>query len=92
MRSVLKKKLNKTRNLILLCAITMVLVYTVLDIVFGFTGMRISGAMVFQFDSTLTSEFFDFWKWVVATGAGITIAKTVKGKTNSDDDENGGMI
>jgi hypothetical protein len=83
-----KQKLKKTRNIILFTAVGMVLAYTVADIVFGFIGLGASEYMVFQFDATLTQEFFEFWKWVVVTGAGITIAKTAKGKTNSDDDEN----
>ena len=38
-------------------------------------------------DGTLTVEVFSFLKWLVASGGAITIAKTVKGKTNSDLDE-----
>ena len=30
---------------------------------------------------------FSYAKWIVAAGAGITIAKVWKGSTNSDDDE-----
>ena len=84
----MKKKLKKTRNIILFCAILMVLIYTALDILFGFIGMNIQNSyQIFQFDATLTTEWFQFWKWLIVSGAGITIAKTAKGKTNSDDDE-----
>ena len=38
-------------------------------------------------DSTLTIEVFGFLKWLVVSGGMITIAKTIKGKTNSDVDE-----
>ena len=38
-------------------------------------------------DSTLTSEVFGFFKWLVITGCAITIAKVAKGRTNSDSDE-----
>lgn len=38
-------------------------------------------------DSTLTVEVFGFLKWLVVSGGMITIAKTIKGKTNSDVDE-----
>lgn len=73
----MKKKLRKTRNILLLFAISMVVLYTVANCVFGFIGMQYS--TVFYFDATQTSEWFDFWKWVVITGGGITVAKTFKG-------------
>ena len=38
-------------------------------------------------DSTLTSEVFSFFKWLVITGCAITISKVFKGKTNSDSEE-----
>ena len=90
--AVFRKKLKKTRNLILLCAVGMVLAYTAADILFGFLGLRAGGETALQLDSTPTSEVFGFWKWGVATRAGITVAKTVKGRTNSDDDEGEGIV
>ena len=84
-RKTIKKKLNKTRNIILLAAIGMVVFYALADIVFGF--LHTGDYSVAQFDATLTSEWFSFWKWVVSVGGGITVAKTLKGNTNSDDDE-----
>jgi hypothetical protein len=88
MKSTLKKKLHKTRNIVLLSAVSMVVFYTALDIIFGFVGMKLENTyQIFQFDATLTQNWFDFWKWMVISGAGITIVKTAKGKTNSDDDE-----
>lgn len=85
MKGLIRKKLHKTRNIILLTAIGMVISYAVADIIFGF--LRSGDYSVAQFDATLTSEWFSFWKWVVGIGGGITVAKTVKGRTNSDDDE-----
>jgi len=84
-RKTIKKKLSKTRNIILLAAIGMVVFYALADIVFGF--LHTGDYSVAQFDATLTSEWFSFWKWVVSVGGGITVAKTLKGNTNSDDDE-----
>lgn len=81
----MKDKLKKTRNVMLLCSVAMVLIYTVVDIVFGFAGMRLGYAL--QLDSTLTDRVFDFAKWIVVSGAAITVAKTAKGSTNSDEDE-----
>jgi hypothetical protein len=45
--------------------------------------------VIFGFDlnDQLTIEVFAFCKWLVLAGAGITIAKVAKGKTNSDNDE-----
>ena len=84
-QKAIRKKLKKTRNIILLIAVGMVISYALADIVFGF--LHTGDYSVAQFDATLTSEWFSFWKWVVGIGGGITVAKTVKGKTNSDDDE-----
>lgn len=84
-RKTIGKKLHKTRNIILLTAIGMVIAYATADVVFGF--LHTGDYSVAQFDATLTSEWFGFWKWVVSVGGGITVAKTLKGKTNSDDDE-----
>lgn len=75
----------KTRNKLLLFVSLMVIIYTVVDIILGFVGLNTGTAI--QLDSTLTSEVFGFAKWVVTTGAAITVAKTIKGETNSDEDE-----
>lgn len=69
--------------LLVVCMI--VILYTVVDVVMGFQSMKLG--MVSQLDSTLTSEVFSFAKWVVISGATITVAKTAKGQTNSDEDE-----
>ena len=45
----------------------------------------------FYFDATQTSEWFEFWKWVVITGGGITVAKTFKGTEYSTGSEEGIM-
>ena len=78
--------MKKTRNIMLLIAIFAVMAYTVANCLFGILNAHYN--TVFQFDATQTSEWFEFWKWVVISGATITVAKTVKGSTNSDDDEN----
>ena len=69
--------------LLVVCVI--VILYTVVDVIMGFQSMKLG--MVSQLDSTLTSEVFSFAKWVVISGATITVAKTAKGQTNSDEDE-----
>ena len=83
-RSVRHKQ--KTRNIMLFVVCVFVILYTVVDAVMGFESMKLG--MVSQLDSTLTSEVFGFAKWVVISGATITVAKTAKGTTNSDEDEN----
>jgi hypothetical protein len=75
----------KTRNKLLLLVCILIVAYTVADIVLGFLGMQLGYSI--QLDSALTSEVFSFAKWIVSSGAAITIAKTMKGDTNSDEDE-----
>jgi hypothetical protein len=72
----------------LVCACSFVLIYTLVDMVMGFLSLQVG--TVYQLDSTLTSEVFSFAKWVVVSGAAITVAKTAKGDTNSDEDESEG--
>ena len=79
------RKKQKTRNRMLFVACAFVIVYTVVEIVLGFLSMR--QGMSVQLDSTLTREVFGFAKWVVISGATITVAKTAKGRTNTDEDE-----
>lgn len=80
-----KKKRVKTRDMMLIICSVMVIIYTIIDITLGFVGLN-TGSQI-QLDSTLTSEVFGFAKWVITTGAGITVAKTLKGNTNSDETE-----
>lgn len=80
-----KPKKLKTRNKMLIICCLMVIIYTIVDMVLGFIGIS-TGSQI-QLDSTLTSEVFGFAKWVITTGAGITVAKTLKGETNSDETE-----
>ncbi len=80
-----KPKKLKTRNKMLIICCSMVIIYTIVDMVLGFIGLS-TGSQI-QLDSTLTSEVFGFAKWVITTGAGITVAKTLKGETNSDETE-----
>ena len=68
---------------------TFVILYTLIDVIMGFESMKLG--MIDQLDSTLTSEVFEFAKWVVISGATITVAKTAKGQTNSDEDESYSM-
>ena len=89
--TLLKKIINsvkqwKTRKTVLYTAIVMCVLYTACNCLFGIFNTQYG--MVFSFDSTLTTEWFEFWKWVVISGGSITIAKVVKGNTNSDGDEN----
>lgn len=76
----------KTRKTVLYTAIAMCVLYTVCNCLFGIVNAEYG--TVFSFDSTLTSEWFEFWKWVVISGGSITVAKVMKGNTNSDSDEN----
>lgn len=80
-----KRKTVKTRDMMLILCSTLVIIYTIIDIILGFVGLK-TGSQI-QLDSTLTTEVFDFAKWVITTGAGITVAKTLKGRTNSDETE-----
>jgi small-conductance mechanosensitive channel len=75
----------KTRNKLLLTCCCFVIIYTVVDIVMGFFSLSLGYTA--QLDSTLTAQVFDFAKWVVVSGAAITVAKTCKGDTNSDESE-----
>ena len=79
------RRKQKTRNVMLFVVCLFVILYTVIEVVMGFQSMRLG--MSVQLDSTLTSEVFSFAKWVVISGATITVAKTAKGTTNSDEDE-----
>lgn len=84
-RKIVPRRKQKTRNVMLFVVCLFVIVYTVVEIVMAFVSMK--QGMSVQLDSTLTSEVFSFAKWVVASGATITVAKTAKGETNSDEDE-----
>lgn len=76
----------KTRKTVLYTAILMCVFYTVCNCLFSVLNTEYG--TVFSFDSTLTTEWFTFWKWVVISGGSITVAKVMKGNTNSDGDEN----
>ncbi len=75
----------KTRKAVLILAIVMILGYSIADCVL--TWLHTEYGTTIYFDSTLTSEWFEFWKWVVGTGTAITVAKVIKGDSNTDDDE-----
>ena len=76
-----KKRWNqiKTRKVMLIFSAGMVLTYTIVAIILLTKN--------FILNDQLTIEYFSYAKWIVAAGAGITIAKVWKGSTNSDDDE-----
>lgn len=69
----------KTRKATLIFSIFCICLYIVVGIIMGFNDKML--------DSTLTSEVFSFFKWLVITGCAITISKVFKGKTNSDSEE-----
>ena len=69
----------KTRKATLIFSIFCICLYIGIGIFMGFNDKIL--------DSTLTSEVFGFFKWLVITGCAITIAKVAKGRTNSDSDE-----
>ena len=75
----------KTRKTVLFTAIVMCVLYTFTNCLFGILNAKYG--VVFSFDSTQTTEWFGFWKWVVISGGAITVAKVAKGSTNSDGDE-----
>lgn len=86
MKKLLKKFFNKkrwneikTRKVMLIFSAGMVLTYTIVAIILLTKN--------FILNDQLTIEYFSYAKWIVAAGAGITIAKVWKGSTNSDDDE-----
>ena len=86
MKKLLKKFFNKkrwneikTRKVMLIFSAGMVLTYTIVAIILLTKN--------FLLNDQLTIEYFSYAKWIVAAGAGITIAKVWKGSTNSDDDE-----
>lgn len=69
---------HRTRNKVLFFAIAFVTAYVAVGIVYGFVALR--SGLDAQLDATLTSEVVGFAKWIVTTGAAITITKTVKGE------------
>lgn len=69
----------KTRKVTLVMSVILIVIYTIVGIVMGFFDHEL--------DSTLTEEVFGFFKWLITTGCAITVAKVVKGKTNTDLDE-----
>lgn len=69
----------KTRKLFLILSVVIILVYIVISLIFS--------AKEIMIDSALTENVFEFFKWLVMTGCVITVAKVVKGDTNSDDVE-----
>ena len=69
----------KTRKATLIFSVLCVCAYIVIGILMGFLDHSL--------DSTLTEQVFSFFKWLVITGCAITVSKVIKGKTNSDCDE-----
>lgn len=75
--SWLKKKLKKTRNVLLFFSVCCVIIYTIISIVI--TALNFINGMQIQLDSVLTTEVFSYFKWVVIGSGVITCAKTLKG-------------
>lgn len=75
----------KTSKTTLFIAIWMCTIYTVVNCIFGIVNTKYGS--VFYFDSTQTSEWFEFWKWVVISGGAITVTKIAKTKNNNDMEE-----
>ena len=69
----------KTRKITLMFSIFAVIAYTVTDIVLTIKGTPL--------DAVLTEQVFIYFTALPVTGCAITIAKVVKGKTNTDIDE-----
>lgn len=68
-----------TRKVTLICSIIAVCAYTIIDIIMTFFDKPL--------DATLTEQVFIYFTALPISGCAITIAKVVKGKTNSDADE-----
>lgn len=69
----------KTRKTTLVFSIICIVIYIIIGIIMGFLDHTL--------DSTLTEQVFSFFKWLTMTGCLITVSKIVKGKTNSDCNE-----
>lgn len=62
----------KTRKATLVFSIFCICIYILIGVYMGLQDKVL--------DSTLTTEVFDFFKWLVITGCTITIAKVLKDK------------
>lgn len=71
-----------TRKVVLVSVILFWVLYVVVMILLA----TLFSVEVSQLD-TLTEQVFSAGKWLVVSGCAITIAKVVKGKTNSDKTE-----
>ena len=77
----------KTSKTTLFMAIWACIIYTVVNCLYSILNTNLG--MVFSFDPTLTSEWFEFWKWVVISGGTLSIVKVVKQpkkEVNEDED------
>lgn len=87
LRSLLKHKSKKTRNMMLFLAIFIVIIILIIETIGLLGSLFLQSGSVYQTDSDITTAIISFFKWVVASGATITCVKTIKGSTNSDDYE-----
>ena len=69
----------KTRKITLVGVILFWITYTTICVTLSAFGIGIS--------DSLTDNVFQAGEWLITTGTVITVAKIVKGRTNSDDDE-----
>lgn len=69
----------KTRKIMLFLSIGMIVLFTVAIFLFAFLEKVVPDMLI--------EKYFVFWTFVATSSGAITIAKVMKGKTNSDNDE-----
>ncbi len=69
----------KTRKKMLIFSIILIIVYTTISLVMLFNSHEL--------DSTLTSEFFGFAKWLVASGVALTLTDKITSKFGKGEEE-----
>lgn len=82
---VRRRKKRKSKNKVLYVVVAFIAVYTAAELVLCFFSVS-SGTPV-QLDSTLTTEVFDFAKWVSLSAMSITVKGTGTGRNNGEQEE-----
>lgn len=87
---VVKKEFKhwSTRKLTLWFAVFMVVFYALADMILTLVNANTGTAI--YFDSTLTTEWFSFFKWLVGLGGSLTAVNILKGNNESKDEEEKG--